>query len=166
MGGWGTSTSTTDTPTTETTPGPNNNTYSCHPSLNDWGCCTNAAPCGLGTGDCDYDSECAGNLVCGDDNCAAGSPNLDCCMDPASNNTASCDPALNNWSCCTVSAPCGDGQGDCDGDNDCAGDLVCGLNNCEAGDGEMDCCTVATTTTANTNTYLSSAPTPTVNNNA
>merc|ERR1712079_393174 len=186
MGGWGTSTSTTDAPfipagnyadttaaaapTTTTTNnttttinnnnnGTNNNnnsTYSCEPSLNNWSCCNNSTPCGLGQGDCDYDSDCAGNLVCGYDNCAAGSPSLDCCVAPVSNtttnnnNTATCDPTMNDWSCCTVSAPCGVGLGDCDGDNDCAGDLVCGLNNCAAGDSGLDCCMVAPTTTTTT----------------
>ena len=28
-------------------------------------CCTEHGPCGLGEGDCDKDSECEGDLVCG-----------------------------------------------------------------------------------------------------
>ena len=35
----------------------------------DWNCCSDAFPCMLGGGDCDDDSQCAGNLVCGSDNC-------------------------------------------------------------------------------------------------
>ena len=35
----------------------------------DWNCCSDAFPCTLGGGDCDDDSQCAGNLVCGSDNC-------------------------------------------------------------------------------------------------
>ncbi len=32
-------------------------------------CCSEAAPCGLGGGDCDGDSECEVGLRCGRDNC-------------------------------------------------------------------------------------------------
>ena len=35
----------------------------------DWNCCSDAFPCMIGGGDCDDDSQCAGNLVCGSDNC-------------------------------------------------------------------------------------------------
>ena len=52
-----------------------------------------------------------------------------------------CNPAYNLGSCCTSSAPCGEGQGDCDHDDQCAGDLVCGTDNCAAGHRNMDCCT-------------------------
>ena len=50
-------------------------------------CCTNTAPCDVGEGDCDEDIDCAGSLVCGDDNCAwsgnqTGSNQDDCCVDP------------------------------------------------------------------------------------
>ena len=41
----------------------------CSASANDDGCCTDSFPCANGEGDCDSDSECAGNLVCGEDNC-------------------------------------------------------------------------------------------------
>ena len=35
----------------------------------DWNCCSDAFPCLEGQGDCDEDSQCEGNLVCGPDNC-------------------------------------------------------------------------------------------------
>ena len=35
-------------------------------------CCTENFPCEIDEGDCDSDSECAGNLTCGEDNCGAG----------------------------------------------------------------------------------------------
>ena len=45
-------------------------------------CCSVRALCELGQGDCDHDNECAGDLVCGINNC--GSEFLwskaDCCM--------------------------------------------------------------------------------------
>ena len=34
-----------------------------------WGCCSAANPCSIGGGDCNRDSDCAGNLKCGRDNC-------------------------------------------------------------------------------------------------
>merc|ERR550539_274600 len=39
-----------------------------HSSI-DWNCCSDASPCMLGGGDCDDDSQCEGDLVCGSDNC-------------------------------------------------------------------------------------------------
>ena len=47
------------------------------------GCCTTSNTCKIGEGDCDSDSECTGNLVCGTDNCLSifgHSPSdFDCC---------------------------------------------------------------------------------------
>jgi len=37
----------------------------CSISKYDWNCCSTASPCGLHQGDCDADSDCAGELVCG-----------------------------------------------------------------------------------------------------
>ena len=37
---------------------------SCGPTANQY-CCTKAQPCGFGEGDCDWDSQCSGELVCG-----------------------------------------------------------------------------------------------------
>ena len=47
-------------------------------------CCTSSYPCVTGEGDCDSDSQCAGNLVCGEDNCIHldsdwSDPLFDCC---------------------------------------------------------------------------------------
>ena len=46
-------------------------------------CCSNgiAGFCGEGDGDCDDDSECAGSLVCGQDNCPWADGD-DCCKQP------------------------------------------------------------------------------------
>ena len=66
----------------------------CHDGLNGNGngtCCTSSNQCGEGEGDCDDDTECFGNLVCGeangfDDNCdsSLGFPSAhDCCYDPS-----------------------------------------------------------------------------------
>ena len=53
-------------------------------------CCNSANPCKEGEGDCDNDSQCAGTLVCGTDNCRRGplghigrfDENDDCCVPP------------------------------------------------------------------------------------
>ena len=67
----------------------------CTPAADDWDCCSEAAPCGLGEGDCDTDEECAGPLVCGDNNCEAGDYRMDCCQEGKL-----CKPA-DDWDCCT-----------------------------------------------------------------
>ena len=51
-----------------------------------------------------------------------------------------CNPANQHSSCCTESAPCEEGEGDCDLDYQCAGDLVCGTDNCAGGPSAFDCC--------------------------
>ena len=44
------------------------------------GCCSNENPCGKDQGDCDYDSECADDLICGEQNCYGwGNLGYDCC---------------------------------------------------------------------------------------
>jgi len=43
------------------------------------GCCTKEKPCNVGEGDCDSDNQCAGSLVCGEDNCPWGDGD-DCCV--------------------------------------------------------------------------------------
>ena len=58
----------------------------CDASKNDWSCCTSSNPCGVDEGDCDKDSDCAGNLVCGTNNCkssnsAWSSSGFDCCTE-------------------------------------------------------------------------------------
>jgi len=52
-----------------------------------WSCCSPKTPCGVGEGDCDKDSDCAGELVCGKNNCPeefkakVGRNKPDCCFD-------------------------------------------------------------------------------------
>ena len=46
-----------------------------------WSCCTVDKPCQENEGDCDNDNECAGNLVCGNNNCGGiFSSSADCCI--------------------------------------------------------------------------------------
>ena len=52
----------------------------------DSSCCTSSNPCGINQGDCDSDSECNGDLICGKDNCidlwpGFGDAYADCCID-------------------------------------------------------------------------------------
>ena len=45
-------------------------------------CCGTSNPCDEGQGDCDKDSECSGNLICGKNNCDHSkfpSNKTDCC---------------------------------------------------------------------------------------
>ena len=54
-----------------------------------WTCCTTENPCKEGEGDCDYNYECVGDLVCGTDNCiGAEHPSTgDCCEKPTPSTT-------------------------------------------------------------------------------
>lgn len=58
----------------------------CSISNYDWGCCSTASPCGLHQGDCDADSDCAGELVCGHhfcrDNPDCPHSSFDVCISP------------------------------------------------------------------------------------
>ena len=46
-------------------------------------CCSSLNPCGVAEGDCDYDDDCLGHLLCGTDNCLSPfSSTADCCYDP------------------------------------------------------------------------------------
>ena len=47
-------------------------------------CCTAANQCSIGEGDCDADTDCKGNLVCGMDNCDGMDFDMtdDCCTEP------------------------------------------------------------------------------------
>ena len=51
---------------------------------------------------------------------------------------------LSGFDCCQEHGPCGEYEGDCDDDDECEAGLVCGLDNCQALDGEWpesaDCC--------------------------
>merc|ERR1712180_535338 len=64
-----------------TTPTTRNTTSSCQPGEQNWECCTAESPCNSPlTGDCD-ENGCAGDLVCGEQNCGAADPTgyMDCC---------------------------------------------------------------------------------------
>merc|ERR1712013_696605 len=68
-------------PTTTTTTTTRNTTSSCQPGEQNWECCTAESPCNSPlTGDCD-ENGCAGDLVCGEQNCGAADPTgyMDCC---------------------------------------------------------------------------------------
>ena len=51
--------------------------------LTDWRCCSNEKTCDIGEGDCDEDSHCTGDLLCGRNNCKRFGEHwgktLDCC---------------------------------------------------------------------------------------
>ena len=118
--------------------------------------CSQDVPCNNGEGDCDDDSECAGQLVCGTDNCENGPRGLDCCTSTCLNdidcvnqecksdiNQCRLDSYSTDWSKCSQESPCTVGEGDCDDHHDCDGTLLCGHNNCASGPFGMDCCTDA-----------------------
>ena len=60
----------------------------CHPTTNNWKCCSTSSKCDEGEGDCDKDSHCEGTLKCGKNNCRGLYDNnsikksMDCCYDP------------------------------------------------------------------------------------
>merc|ERR1712211_25116 len=113
-------------------------------------CCTPEQPCGYGEGDCDGPLDggpndghdgCAGNLVCGSNNClkfgAYYHPKDDCCDLPETIQDISpvtvSQPGIpllppagqrcrgRNYDgkrCCTPENPCDEGEGDCDGPGD------------------------------------------------
>ena len=45
-------------------------------------CCTANNTCEINQGDCDYDDDCKGDLICGHNNCGASftMPDADCCI--------------------------------------------------------------------------------------
>ena len=61
----------------------------CHPTTNDWKCCSSSHKCNEGEGDCDKDSHCEGSLKCGANNCRelygddkSIREKFDCCYNP------------------------------------------------------------------------------------
>ena len=55
------------------------------PCKGDDSCCTSSRPCFSGEGDCDWDSDCGADLVCGSNNCYKGPGSTfdstdDCCV--------------------------------------------------------------------------------------
>merc|ERR1711892_348874 len=121
-------------------------------SSSDWNFCSVSAPCSLGQGDCDSDSECANSLICGPDNCGDFNPyaesTADCCIPPVTTATPAGtgfgNGSSSDWTFCSASAPCSLGQGDCDSDAECAHSLICGADNCQDfdinADSAADCC--------------------------
>ena len=115
---------------------------------NDGGCCTEETPCEKYDGDCDSNSDCKGDLICGENNC-----NVDWLSDSEFDETDDCCMENlrclgNDGGCCTEETPCEKYDGDCDSDSDCKGDLICGENNCNVDwhtdsefDESDDCCT-------------------------
>merc|ERR1719481_36439 len=96
-------------------------------------CCKNGN-CHAGEGDCDRDSDCYGDLVCGKDNCKSGGwwgdrssfqPTDDCCMVKP--------PGCDGGDSCCKPGECQEGEGDCDSACDCYGHLICGKDNCKTG---------------------------------
>ena len=50
---------------------------------NIYSCCSSSNQCDQNQGDCDSDSECSGDLICGTDNCQSPFPSdADCCKVP------------------------------------------------------------------------------------
>ena len=54
-----------------------------------WSCCSDSQTCGASEGDCDRDTHCTGDLICGNNNCndLYSSVNIyqgvDCCVPPS-----------------------------------------------------------------------------------
>ncbi len=59
---------TTSGPTAAPTTAPPSGSCDGVPSTG-WSCCDVTSPCDVGGGDCDFDSHCSGNLICGSNNC-------------------------------------------------------------------------------------------------
>ncbi len=78
--------------------------------------------CGENEGDCDWDDDCEGSLICGSNNCLE-----------TRNSHAMYD--LNDDCCerrCKPNHPCDEGEGHCESNSDCAHPwLNCGDNNCK-----------------------------------
>merc|ERR1712110_779379 len=134
----------------DATPGPATTTSApgsgCHTGSGGWSCCSSSNQCGKGEGDCDNDSDCSGNLICGTNNCDTSKgfgSGYDCCTDSIGPTGSGCHTGSGGWSCCSSSNQCGVGEGDCDYDIDCSGNLKCGTNNCDTSKGfgsGYDCC--------------------------
>ena len=75
--------------------------------------------CGKGEGDCNDDIDCAGALICGNNNCGKSGGLWDADDDCCENR-------------CTPEHPCREGDGHCESDNDCEnpGWLICGNDLC------------------------------------
>ena len=70
------------------------------------------------------------------------------------------------WSCCSSSALCGEGEGDCDGDSHCFGNLKCGVDNCigfGSSASAADCCYLPKPAPASPFSCVNDVPAPSGN---
>ena len=111
-------------------------------SFLDWNCCNNQYPCGQGSGDCDSDDHCAGDLICGDGNCGPNAPaGFDCCKSSS-----------NGYDECSTSNQCNAGEGHCQSHDQCQSGLVCGTQNCGSTyPSDYNCCMTPTLDYCQTN---------------
>jgi len=122
--------------------------FDCHGALaigdNDY--CTRTCKCGVGHGDCDSSDECATGLVCGTNNAAKFSSDLewtiDVCERPdtidekidAHFKECRGSVSLGDDDFCRQECTCSLGQGDCHTNDDCDAGLICGnVRNAEFG---------------------------------
>ena len=99
--------------------------------------CTLENPCTENQGDCDSNSDCLNELVCGFDNCPHSidyDTKVDCCY----------NASIGSYDYCTTYNPCGVNEGDCDSDNECQTNHFCDItNSCPAYLGfasDVNCC--------------------------
>ena len=92
--------------------------------------------CSENQGNCDFHYHCQEGLRCISNSCPPSLGfdfNTDCCQ----------KTNIGDEDFCSITYPCGVGEGDCDGNDECINDLVCGLDNCPNSLGasyEIDCC--------------------------
>jgi len=66
-------------------------------------CCNSSNLCDIDEGDCDADSDCDGDLICGSNNCASPFPDThDCCTRACSNYISSVSSGKMTWGTLTV----------------------------------------------------------------
>jgi len=66
-------------------------------------CCNSSNLCDVDEGDCDADSDCDGDLICGSNNCASPFPDThDCCTRACSNYISSVSSGKMTWGTLTV----------------------------------------------------------------
>jgi len=116
--------------------------------------CSEHSPCPENEGDCDYNTDCEGNLVCGTDNCGKDKGYegwADCCttasgtttITPTTTPPTTDAPTLGETGFCSSDNPCSEYQGDCISQDDCKKGLKCANNNCPSFKGFpswVNCC--------------------------
>ena len=80
-------------------------------------------------GPCKNDSDCAGSLICGSDNCP-WAKGINCCK-------VKCQMEDN---CCTANDPCRDDEGVCDSNEECLAGHSCIIGGRSGGDNTQACC--------------------------